>query len=387
MRNSKGFTLAELLGVLTLLAIIALITVPLVNKYITNSRQKAYNAEMTTLKTAAQQWLVKNSASVQWDEDGYYALNLDVLKQSEFLGDEAIYNPLNPKEEITGCIVINSKDGKYSYEYNKYCIIPKEYVFDYTGSVQSVTLPTGTYKLEVWGGQGGSCNTTYYGGYGGYSIGTYTLTSSTTLYILVGGAGSNAISSTLVTGGYNGGGNCMYSSSYCGGGATPIALSTGVLSSLSANTSAVLIVAGGGGGAYTSHVGASAGGYRGNTSSGSYPCSGGTQTAGGTCTSYSNSGAFGLGGLGGVSSDNGGAGGGGWYGGGGSTNDVAGGGGSGYIGGVNSSYEVTKAMYCYNCTTSSATSTLTYSITNFSATATTNYAKLGNGYAKITRIG
>ncbi len=121
MKDSKGFTLAELLGVLTLLAIIALITVPLVNKYIANSRQKAYDAEMSTLKKAAQQWFVKNSASVQWDEYGYYALDLDTLKQSEFLSDEAIYNPLNPDEQITGCIMINNNNGIYSYEYSPTC--------------------------------------------------------------------------------------------------------------------------------------------------------------------------------------------------------------------------------------------------------------------------
>ena len=43
MKNQKGFTLAELLGVLTILAIIALITVPLVNKYITSSMSKLVN--------------------------------------------------------------------------------------------------------------------------------------------------------------------------------------------------------------------------------------------------------------------------------------------------------------------------------------------------------
>jgi len=387
MNKEKGFTLAELLGVLAILAIISLITVPIVNKYITNSRQKAYDVEMSTLKSAAQQWLTKNSASVEWDEDGYYSLNLDILKQSEFLANEVIYNPLNPEEEIAGCIIINSVDGKYNYEYNENCIIPKEYVFDYTGDVQSITLPQGTYKFEVWGAQGGSYSTTYYGGYGGYSIGTYTLTSSTTLYVLVGGSGSKATSSTLVTGGYNGGGNCMYNNSFCGGGATHIALLSDTLSSLSTNTSAVLIVAGGGGGSHTSHVGASAGGHLGNKGSGTYPCAGGSQFAGGTCTSYSNSGIFGLGGLGGASGDNGGAGGGGWYGGGGSTNDVAGGGGSGYIGGVNSSYGVTKAMYCYNCSTSSTAAILTYSTSNSSEIAIASYAKLGNGYAKITRIG
>ncbi len=121
MKNSKGFTLAELLGVLTLLAIIALITVPLVNKYVSNSRQKAYDEEMDTLKDAAQQWFVKNSTSVEWDEDGNYALNLEDLKKSEFLADDVISNPLEPDEEITGCIIINNNGGQYNYEYRQTC--------------------------------------------------------------------------------------------------------------------------------------------------------------------------------------------------------------------------------------------------------------------------
>ena len=82
---------------------------------------------MSTLKTAAQQWFVKNSSSVVWDEDGYYALNLDVLKQSEFLADETIYNPLSPDEAIIGCIMIKNNNGNYSYDYSETCTI-RDYV-------------------------------------------------------------------------------------------------------------------------------------------------------------------------------------------------------------------------------------------------------------------
>ena len=120
-KSKKGFTLAELLGVITILAIIALITVPLVNKYILSSRQKAYDVEIITLKKAAQQWFTRNSTSVLFDEDNFYALDLELLKQSEFLADEPIYNPLNPDEEITGCIMIKKNDNNYSYEYSATC--------------------------------------------------------------------------------------------------------------------------------------------------------------------------------------------------------------------------------------------------------------------------
>lgn len=62
---------------------------------------------------------------------------------------------------------------------------------------------------------------------------------------------------------------------------------------------------------------------------------------------------------------------------------TADGGGSGYIG--NSSL-TNKYMYCYNCTTSTAAATLTHTTTNVGATPTANYAKSGNGYAKITFV-
>lgn len=38
----------------------------------------------------------------------------------------------------------------------------KEYTFDYTGEEQTFTAPAdGVYKLQVWGAQGGSYNTSY----------------------------------------------------------------------------------------------------------------------------------------------------------------------------------------------------------------------------------
>ena len=136
--------------------------------------------------------------------------------------------------------------------------------YQYTGSVQNVTLPAGKYKLQCWGAQGGSGNG-YSGGKGGYSEGIVTLSQSTTFYVFVGGQGS-----TSGNGGWNGGGGGSGSSSYssgdeygsssfgCGGGATDIALTTSSMSyssyrtnRSSASLKSRMIVAGGGsGGAY-----------------------------------------------------------------------------------------------------------------------------------------
>ena len=283
------------------------------------------------------------------------------------------------------------------------------YDYSYTGEQQIFTAPLdGYYKLEVWGAQGGTV-TSYRGGYGGYSSGAVALKKGDKLYVNVGGAGQGGAVSTNYTGGYNGGGatNGTGADHYhaSGGGATHIAKVSGQLASIGVSKlDQVLIVAGGGGGAYIHNagtgyasIGGSGGGYIGTaaTTSGSNGKQGlgGSQTAGGRYTSSTETtstifGSFGKGGT--PSASWGSAGGGGYYGGGasyGSTSsngNSGGGGGSGYIG---NSLLTDKVMYCYSCTASTDADTKTISTTNVSATATSNYAKSGNGYAIIKYLG
>ena len=63
--------------------------------------------------------------------------------------------------------------------------------------------------------------------------------------------------------------------------------------------------------------------------------------------------------------------------------DDIGGGGSGYIG---NSLLKNKVMYCYNCEESSEEDTKTISTTCSEEIPTTNCAKKGNGYARITLV-
>ena len=261
---------------------------------------------------------------------------------------------------------------------------PTKWDYDYTGGEQTFVAPiTGTYKLEVWGAQGGSYSNLYRGGYGGYSNGIISLKNSEIVYIYVGSEG------ILKNGGYNGGGSTFLTDNrYGGGGATHIAKSSGLLSTLEGKKNSLLIVAGGGGGADANDSrfwgsGGDAGGYIGqNGNGGSNGISiGGSQVNAGTgnCTS----GSFGTGAS--NSSENAcasGGGGAGYYGGGTSIN-AGGAGGSSYIG---DSLLTEKSMYCYNCQESSEESTKTISTTCTSTTPTVNCAKQGNGYARITLI-
>lgn len=273
--------------------------------------------------------------------------------------------------------------------------------FSYTGSVQTATLDPGKYILECWGAQGGYRSSSSYGGAGGYSIGTLSLSSKTTLYIYVGGSGNSvtsANSSGYYPGGFNGGG---YRNTYKGGGgATDIRIGTDSLYSR-------VIVAGGGGSDGSS---SQSGGYAGGTSGargsfgyGSYGY-GGNQTATysslnaiasqGTNNNSSDCAAgFGFGGFGCYSSFGyGGAGGGGWYGGqgtypdGSGDDDGGGGGGSGYVYTsstaknypqgclLNSSYYLTDAQ----------TIAGNQAFTSPEGTSETGHS--GNGFCRITNM-
>lgn len=264
--------------------------------------------------------------------------------------------------------------------------------FDYTGAVQSVTLPKGTYKLECWGAQGGnrsqdSASATVTGsGLGGYSIGTLTLTQLTTCYIYVGGQGGmfSSTGNVKVEGGFNGGGFASHESTgepgNGGGGATDVRIAQDSLY-------ARIIVAGGGGGSgEDNETGGYGGGETGGAGSGNTSLTQASQTSGGT-----NSFGFGLGG----NTYNGGAGGGGWYGGASrysvssystGSDSEGGGGGSGYVytsstaknypSGclLNSSYYLTDAQ------------TIAGNTSFISPSGSSETGHSGNGYCRITVI-
>ena len=262
----------------------------------------------------------------------------------------------------------------------------KVYNFDYTGTEQVFTVPqTGTYKIETWGAQGGgwyNSSASIDGGVGGYSNGFIFLNKNDILYVRVGKSSEN----------YH-----KESHAPAGGGATSIKnslLDDGSLTNYKNDIDKIIIVSGGGGGSeWASGQGGSGGGFIGGSGlrSSAINAEGGTQLSGGKTVAYENNsnhseffdGSFGQGGYT-IGDDGGGQGGNGFYGGGASDYTYGGGGGSGYIG---NSLLTNKGMYCYNCEESSEESTKTISTTCAEETPTSNCAKKGNGYARITYIG
>lgn len=369
----------------------------------------------------------------------------ETINLNELIPERDGYTFMGWKEgtnTYTGTVDINPTKKKNIAMKAEWSLINYAKDFNYTGNEQTLVMPyTGYYKLEVWGAQGGGgevvsgggyTKTAGRGGYGAYAVGLSRLTKNSNLYINVGGQGKmcNLTGAACPgSGGYNGGGYAWSNTlanggqeTSGGGGATHVATVSGLLSNLESSKQSILIVsAGGGGGGEATRdsviaqgIGGDGGGAFGvhgfdNTPvatwgagrGGAYCGLGASQTAGNgnghgvNSSSINYSVGLGYFGHGGeypsaiecCGNSGGGAG---WYGGGASLRGHGGGGGgSSYIGSSSlvSGAGITKHMTCFECTTSSDNNARTNSNSNVSGTATADYSKSGNGYAKITYLG
>ena len=281
------------------------------------------------------------------------------------------------------------------------------------GDRHIITLPPGTYKLECWGAQGGYRSSSTYGGKGGYSYGTLTLTKKTTLELSVGQSGNSGtvfyknIYYSYPSGGYRYG--------YPGGGSATSILIYNEDGTTNAWFNRVIVAGGGGSDGSSSKKGMYGGGTAGGSSTESFTAysnycgKGGNTTYSGYSSAYTASdwpnmssssaqsdnteyqGGFGWGGTGVyLNSGYGGAGGGGWYGGSGTIpdssgdDDRGGGGGSGYVltsstaSQAPSSYVLGSEYYLTNAATVSGNSSFT------SPSGSTETGHSGDGHIKIT---
>ena len=275
----------------------------------------------------------------------------------------------------------------------------------YTGELQEYVVPVdGTYKIELWGAQGGYAYTTdYYGGLGAYTSGFIKLSKNTKLYFAVGSGNKVGNNQSLYN--YFGGGaggqsvtdNCYGGD---GGGATDVRLNDSI-------NSRIMVAAGGGGAGYQNGwgygYGSAGGGLTSENGIGDelngvkFVGTGATQTSAGTnkssgYTSYC-AGYFGYGGhacyglpKGWDRNFTGGGGGGGYYGGGGAGDSTSGAGGSSYISGHNGCIAIqseTNTSPKTNCLNGTTDIKCSYHYSGYKFFNTTMID--GNGYVWTTK--
>ena len=115
--NRKGFTLAEMLGVITILAILGLLVFPAVDKSIKEGRKDLYSVQISNIEQGAKEWISDNLFKAP-DRDGEsMILTLYQLKQAGKI-DNNVTNPITKKlfpDDLE--IKITKTSGDYKTEF------------------------------------------------------------------------------------------------------------------------------------------------------------------------------------------------------------------------------------------------------------------------------
>lgn len=115
MKQKKAFTLIELLGVITLLGVIAVLIIPIVDKTIKEGKDDMYEQQLNTIIAAAKNWGTDNLFALP-DDGATVTITLADLKAGGYVAKD-IKNPKTGKlmpDSLT--IKITGVGERHTYE-------------------------------------------------------------------------------------------------------------------------------------------------------------------------------------------------------------------------------------------------------------------------------
>ena len=121
-KELNAFTLVELLGVIIILSVIALITYPIIDKTIKNSKEESLKQTIKNIEDAAYNYSVENDIGYS---KYYNKIELKELKEKGYLTNSIIKNPVT-NEELQGCVIYRWVDEikQYEFTYDEECYVP-----------------------------------------------------------------------------------------------------------------------------------------------------------------------------------------------------------------------------------------------------------------------
>ena len=112
----KGFTLIELIIIIAVLGLLAIFTYPKITSVIENSKIKARERTIETLKESLNNYLITNGDT----PNDQTVFDIQILVDKEYLKDKDIIDPVT-NEKMNGCLYY-----RWDFIYNQYVIEYKD---------------------------------------------------------------------------------------------------------------------------------------------------------------------------------------------------------------------------------------------------------------------
>lgn len=150
--NKKAFTLVEVIGVITILSLMLLVTVPALTKTLKRNEQKKYDAYIDNLRIVSESYVVKQLKEGIVIGDEYY-ITLGNLIDNGYI-ENTIVNPENENKlsRDTQIKVTKNLDGSFNYNVMEHYILPDDYMLvEYIESTGTQYINTGVLPNQNTG--------------------------------------------------------------------------------------------------------------------------------------------------------------------------------------------------------------------------------------------
>lgn len=113
----RGFTLAELLGVIAILGVIALITVPAINRSLDSGREDLYDTQIQQLKKGASDYYTEHLSEMPLNIGDVKCMTIEALQNEGYLPLD-IKNPKTnePFSALTNICIEKKTENEYEYK-------------------------------------------------------------------------------------------------------------------------------------------------------------------------------------------------------------------------------------------------------------------------------
>lgn len=118
----KGFTLVELIGVVIILALIALLAFPPLLNAIRQSRNELSEASKEILYSNTSSYVSDNANDFPKVEGNTFCITLETLAQNGYLSNN-VYDAIDSSEiPLTNMVEVKYEEGKFNYNLNNECV-------------------------------------------------------------------------------------------------------------------------------------------------------------------------------------------------------------------------------------------------------------------------